>query len=184
MRKGNQKALFLDRDGVINEDTGYVHKIEDFKFQVGIFDVCRAFADKGYAIIVVSNQSGVARGYFDEETLKKLDCWMKDQFHRQGIGILATYYCPYHVKGQGKYKKESEDRKPNPGMLLKAKAEFNLDLSKSVLIGDKVSDIEAGKRAGVGTKIFVKSKYAKAADIADYMVNNLTEIPPMLQSLV
>lgn len=144
------KALFLDRDGVINVDKHHVYKIEDCEFIDGIFDKCRQAKSKGYKLIVVTNQAGIAKGIYTEEDYFKFRDYVHAEFEKQGCPIDAEYYCPYHIEGFGKYKKDSEDRKPNPGMILKAAKDFNIDLSQSILIGDKESDIEAGKRAGVG----------------------------------
>ena len=147
------KALFLDRDGVINVDKHHVYKIEDCEFIDGIFDKCRQAKSKGYKLIVVTNQAGIAKGIYTEEDYFKFRDYVHAEFEKQGCPIDAEYYCPYHIEGFGKYKKDSEDRKPNPGMILKAAKDFNIDLSQSILIGDKQSDIEAGKRAGVTTNI-------------------------------
>lgn len=144
------KALFLDRDGVINVDKNYVHKIEDFEFVDGIFELTKYFQDKGYLIIVITNQAGIGRGYYTEKDFHVLNDWMVEQFKKKGINITEVYYCPFHpTHGIGEYKKDSFDRKPNPGMILKAKEKYNIDLDESVLIGDKDSDIQAGENAGV-----------------------------------
>jgi len=151
-----RKALFLDRDGVVNVEKNYVYRIEDFEFMDGIFELARAAQDAGYLLIVITNQAGIARGYYTEEDYHNLTRWMVDEFARRGITIAQVYYCPFHPEaGQGIYKADSWDRKPNPGMLLRARDEFDLDLSKSILVGDKVSDIEAGRRAGVGRLILL-----------------------------
>jgi len=155
-----KKAVFLDRDGVINKDNGYVCKPEDFHFIDGIFEFCRAAQEKGYILFVVTNQAGLARGYYSEDDYDKLTEWMLNVFTKQGIRIEMVYYCPYHPEsGIGAYKQDSFDRKPNPGMILKARDEFDIDLSQSILIGDKESDMEAGRRAGVGNLIALKGKY-------------------------
>lgn len=161
------KALFLDRDGVINLEKNYVHKIEDFEFIDGIFELTKYFQDKGYLIIVITNQAGIGRGYYTEEDFHKLNDWMIDQFKQRGILITEVYYCPFHpTHGIGKYKKDSFDRKPNPGMILNATRKYNINLSESILIGDKESDIEAGKSAGVGMNIlFLERNNNKLADV-------------------
>ncbi len=150
------KALFLDRDGVINIDKGYVHRIEDFEFTEGIFEVLRYFQNKGYLLIIVTNQAGIGRGYYTVKDFCLLNNWMLQQFKDQGITIAKVYFSPYHpVHGIGKYKRDSFFRKPNPGMILKAQEEFNIDLSKSFLIGDKETDIKAGENAGIKMNIFI-----------------------------
>src|SRR4030095_1199750 len=148
---GRSRALFLDRDGVINVDRGYVGHIEDFEFIPGIFDLGRAAHSAGLLIIVVTNQAGIGRGYYTEDDFQTTTAWMVNQFRAQGIPIARVYHSPYHpTEGVGEYRRESFDRKPNPGMLLRAQADFDLDLARSVLVGDKDSDIAAGRAAGVG----------------------------------
>lgn len=161
-RQSPAKALFLDRDGVINIDKGYVHKIADCEFMPGIFDLCRLARAKGYLLIVITNQSGIARGYYAEKDFQTLMDWMREEFSRQNCPLDAVYHCPFHEKGIGEYRRASPDRKPEPGMILKAAAQYGLDLSRSMLIGDKQSDIEAGERAGVGRNILVNDSLDKA----------------------
>ena len=165
------KAVFLDRDGVINEDAGYVCIPEKFHFTEGIFELCRTIQEMGYLLIVITNQAGIARGYYAENDFHSLNEWMLSKFKKHGIDIAAVYYCPFHPEyGVGKYKQDSFDRKPNPGMIIKAREEFDIELSKSVLIGDKDSDIETGRKAGIGTLIFLKGKYqfTPANDVSAY----------------
>ncbi|MEM7183091.1 MAG: HAD family hydrolase [Spirochaetota bacterium] len=153
------KALFLDRDGVINIDTGYVVKIKDFYFIEEIFSICKFFTAKGFKIFVVTNQAGIARGYYTEKQFHQLTQWMLEKFLEKNINIEKVYYCPYHEKGQvAQYKKKSEFRKPAPGMLLNAQKEFGVDFERSVLIGDKSSDIQAGQAAGVKNTFLISSK--------------------------
>lgn len=152
------KALFLDRDGVINVDKHYVYRVEDCEFIEGIFDLCRKAKQDGYLVIVVTNQAGIAKGKYTEEDYFKFRDYVHAEFVKQGCPIDAEYYCPYHTDAViEKYCKDSEDRKPNPGMILKAQKDFDIDLSQSILIGDKETDIEAGKRANVGKLINVST---------------------------
>ena len=155
------RALFLDRDGVINVDTGYVGKIEDFRFVDGIFQFCKDIQSKGYLIIVVTNQAGIARGYYKEAEFLTLNDWMLEQFMLQGVEVTDVYYCPYHPEyGVGEYKVDSADRKPNPGMILRARDDYCIDLSHSVLVGDKEDDLVAGYKAGVGLIVFLEGRYS------------------------
>ncbi len=149
-----RRALFLDRDGVVNVEKNYVYCIEDFEFVPGIFELCTCARDLGFVPVVVTNQAGIGRGFYSEEDFQRLTAWMCGEFRARGIEIARVYHCPYHpTAGIGEYRRESFDRKPNPGMFLKARDELGLDMPASVLVGDKDSDIEAGRAAGVGTLI-------------------------------
>ena len=157
----NNKALFLDRDGVINIDKGYVYKIEDIEFIDGIFELCKYVISRNYLIIIITNQAGIGRGLYSEHDFKVLTDWIEKVFLSNGIFIDKTYFCPFHkIHGKGKYLKDSFDRKPNPGMILKASKEKSINLSNSILIGDKISDLLAGEAAGIGNNILfdVESK--------------------------
>jgi len=147
------KAVFLDRDGVVNVEKNYVYKIEDFEFMPGIFDLCKKYQQEGYLLFIITNQAGIVRGYYTEEQFLTLTDWMIKQFEERGILITKVYFCPHHPDFTG----ECECRKPNPGMILQAAKEFDIDLSESILVGDKESDIEAGKRAGIRMNINIKS---------------------------
>ena len=154
----SKKALFLDRDGVINVDHGYVHTVENFQFIHGIFDLCSSAIAKGYLIIVITNQAGIGRGLYSVPDFELLTDWMCNQFLLKGISICRVYHSPYHpVHGLGIYKKDDFSRKPHPGMLVDAGADFNLRMSECVLVGDKATDIQAGRAAGVGMKILLNS---------------------------
>lgn len=153
------KAVFLDRDGVINVDRGYTYRIEDFEFIDGVFEACELFVALGYRLIVVTNQSGIGRGYYSEQDFLTLTEWMKGQFHSQGIALDAVYFCPHHPQqGQGSYKQSCYCRKPEPGMLLQGIADFGLEPGSCVMLGDKVSDLEAARAAGIGRKVFVDNQ--------------------------
>ncbi len=148
------RALLLDRDGVININHGYVHQPTNFDFIDGIFELTRLANSLDYKIIVITNQAGIARGYYSEQQFHDLTRWMCDQFVSQGAAITKVYFSPFHpTAGLGEYKKDDFSRKPYPGMILQAKKEFNLDLENSILIGDKASDIQAGIAASVGCNI-------------------------------
>jgi D-glycero-D-manno-heptose 1,7-bisphosphate phosphatase len=149
------RALFLDRDGVINVNHGYVHSRFNFEFVEGIFDLVRCARSFGYRIVVVTNQSGIARGYYSEEQFCELTSWMCGQFERRGARVDKVYYSPYHpTEGLGKYLLREDTRKPGPGMLLRAQRELGLSLRQSILIGDQPSDVKAGIAAGVGVNLF------------------------------
>jgi D-glycero-D-manno-heptose 1,7-bisphosphate phosphatase len=153
-----KRALFLDRDGVINKEKNYVHKVEDFHFIDGVFETCKAFQDADYLIVVITNQSGIGRGYYSEDDYKTLTEWMKGEFKKRGVTIAGDYFCPHHPEeAQGDYKTICSCRKPAPGMILKASEELGIDLARSSLVGDKEIDIEAGLKAGVGRNYLVRS---------------------------
>jgi D-glycero-D-manno-heptose 1,7-bisphosphate phosphatase len=148
-------AAFLDRDGVLNHDLDYVHRPEDFRWIDGAQAAIKQLNDAGYYVIVVTNQSGVARGYFEEVAVHRLHAWMNDELRRIGAHIDAFYHCPYHPEAKVEaYRRQSEDRKPGPGMLLCAKREWPIDWERSFLIGDKPSDMQAAAAAGVPGHLF------------------------------
>jgi D-glycero-D-manno-heptose 1,7-bisphosphate phosphatase len=145
-----EKALFLDRDGVINTDFGYVHTVEKFEFIEGIFDLAKTAQDLGYKILIITNQAGIGRGFYTLSQFNALCDWMCSQFLSEGILITKIYHSPYHpTAGLGEYKRDHISRKPHSGMINQAIVDFNLEISKCVLIGDKESDMAAGVSAGV-----------------------------------
>ncbi|MDE5831698.1 MAG: HAD family hydrolase [Desulfovibrio sp.] len=153
-----QKALFLDRDGVINVDYGYVYKIEDCVFIDGIFDLCRAAKELGYKLIIATNQAGIAKGYYTETDFLKFMDHIRKEFIAQDCPLDDIFYCPYHKDGTPPWREDSPDRKPAPGMLKKAAEKHNLDLARSALVGDRESDILAGINAGVGLNILIDGR--------------------------
>lgn len=179
MERNTAKALFLDRDGVINVERDYVHRIEDFEFVDGIFDLCREAQAQGYLLVVVTNQSGIGRGYYTEEAFQALTAWMNAEFARHGARIARVYHCPYHPDaGVGEYRAESFDRKPNPGMILRAARDLGLDLAQCVLVGDRLSDMQAAEAAGVGCRILFRTERSEpeAERLADRVADGLSGI--------
>ncbi|MDC0964546.1 D-glycero-beta-D-manno-heptose 1,7-bisphosphate 7-phosphatase [Candidatus Pseudothioglobus singularis] len=145
------KTIFLDRDGVINHEVNYLHKISEFKFINGIFESCLNFQKLGYQIIIVTNQSGIARGYYKESDYEKLTQWMLGQFNKHNVNILNVFHCPHGPESS------CDCRKPKPGMLLKAKNQYNIDMGKSWMIGDSEVDISAAASCGIENTILVRS---------------------------
>lgn len=154
-------AAFLDRDGVINVDVGYPHRPEDFRFIDGAPQAIRVLNRDGYKVIVVTNQSGVARGLFDEAAVKRFHDHMRSELSRHGAFVDAIYVCPYHPDGQVEhYRVDHPDRKPAPGMLLRAGRDHHIDFSCSFMVGDKESDMQAARAAGVRGYLFTSGNLA------------------------
>lgn len=155
------KAAFIDRDGVINEERNYVYRIEDFVLLPGVIQGLILLRDSGFRLIIVTNQAGIAHGYYDQSDLDRLHEHLCAQLHKHGIILDAIYFCPHHPKGLVQaLAYECDCRKPSPGMLLRASKDLDLDLANSVLIGDKWSDVQAGRRAGVGRTVIVRSGHS------------------------
>lgn len=150
-----RKVVFLDRDGVINKDVSYLYKIEDLQWVDGAKEALQLAYDAGYDLIVVTNQSGVARGYYKESDVQILHDYMGNELDKAGAPILRFYYCPHHEEGIiDKYAVNCDCRKPKPGMLLQAIKEYHINPSESFLIGDNVRDVEAAEAAGVKGYLF------------------------------
>lgn len=153
-KPGGRRGLFLDRDGVINHDAGYVHRIEECRFIDGIFEMTAAFAQRGFAVVIATNQSGIGRGLYGEADFGALMSWMRGEFARHGVAIDGVYHAPDHpTAGIGAHRRDSPWRKPGPGMMLQAAADLSLDRARSWLVGDKPQDIAAGRAAGIGTLV-------------------------------
>ena len=151
-KPARRRGLILDRDGVINEDTGYLYRIEECRFVDGIFEMVAAFAARGFVAVIASNQSGIGRGLYSEADFAHFMTWMRWEFARRKAPIAAVYHCPDHpTAGIGPYKRANPWRKPGPGMLQQAAWDLGFDLRKSWTVGDQESDVEAGRAAGIGT---------------------------------
>ena len=148
-------ALFLDRDGVINIDHGYVHRWDQLDLLPGLAEVIRAFNEAGWFVFVITNQAGVARGYYDESAVDLLHDQIRDWLASRGAHVDQFYYCPLHPQGSiPAYRAESSDRKPGPGMLLRAFAEWPVDIERSFLVGDRETDMAAAAAAGIKGHLF------------------------------
>lgn len=158
-------ALFLDRDGVLNEDQGYVHRWSDFRWIPGAQAAISAFNRAGWLVIVVTNQSGVGRGYYSEDDMHRLHARMAEDLAKLGAHIDAVYFCPHHPEAPDEAYRHPDppDRKPNPGMILRALEDFAIDRDRSILVGDKDSDLEAARRAGVRALLF------RGGDLAEFL---------------
>ncbi len=152
------KVVFLDRDGVLNADIGYLWRKEDFVWMPGAPEAVRLFNQLDWRVVVVTNQSGVARGYYQETDVQSLHAWMNDELAKQGAHIDSFYFCPHYPQGaQAKYAVECDCRKPQPGMILRGLADWQGNPATSFLIGDKESDIAAATAAGITGYLFTGS---------------------------
>ncbi|CAG0988567.1 D-glycero-D-manno-heptose 1,7-bisphosphate phosphatase [Geobacteraceae bacterium] len=157
-------AVFLDRDGTINVEKEYLHRAEEFEFVPGASEAIRLLKEAGFLVVVVTNQSGVARGYYDEAAVHRLHRFVDQELATVGASVDAYYLCPHHPHhGIGPYRTECACRKPLPGMLLSAAADLGIDLSRSWIVGDKAADVEAGLAAGCRT-ILVRTGYGAAEE--------------------
>ncbi|CAO95967.1 D-glycero-beta-D-manno-heptose 1,7-bisphosphate 7-phosphatase [Erwinia tasmaniensis] len=174
-------AIFLDRDGTINVDHGYVSEIDNFEFIDGVIDAMRELKQMGFALVLVTNQSGIARGMFSEDQFMQLTEWMDWSLADRDVDLDGIYFCPHHPEGVTETFKQSCDcRKPQPGMLLTAQQELNIDMSASYMVGDKIEDMQAAAAAGVGKKVLVRSGKpvtAEGENTADWVLNSLKELP-------
>jgi D-glycero-D-manno-heptose 1,7-bisphosphate phosphatase len=175
------KALLLDRDGVVNVDHGYVCDVGHFAFVDGIFALTRRAVDRGYRVAVITNQSGIARGYYPESQFLELSRWMAAQFERHGVTLAGIFHCPYHKAGTlPPYDRESFWRKPNPGMIMEAQRRLGLDLGRSVFLGDQPSDMAAARAAGVGRRLLLAHGEPVACADAERVVHTLPEAQALL----
>ncbi len=171
------KAVFLDRDGTINVDKGYVYKVEDFYIIDGVLESIKILNKAGYNVIIITNQSGVARGYYSEEDVIYLHKYIKMLFNQYDVHIDDFYYCPHHpILGVGKYKFECNCRKPKSGLIERGIKNFNIDVNKSWMIGDKESDVIAGINAGLRSILLCElpkkeNEFISLLDAVKYIVN-------------
>ena len=173
----SERALFLDRDGVVNEEVGYLHRTDEVRFVDGIFSLCRTAMGLGYRLIVVTNQAGIARGYYTEEDFQALMAWMGAALRAEGVELDAVYHCPFHPEhGVGKYKCEHEDRKPGTGMLRRGAREFGVELSESVMVGDRCSDVAAANAAGLRQAFLMGETETKECGGEFLRVHSLGEV--------
>ncbi|MDD5489255.1 MAG: HAD family hydrolase [Candidatus Moranbacteria bacterium] len=153
-----KKIIFLDRDGTINVDHKYVFEIEKFEFEKNVVPALQLLRDHNFEFIIVTNQSGIGRGYYTEDDYQKFNGHVVGELKKNGINILKSYFSPFHPEGIGKYKKASHCRKPEPGMLEEAEKDFPIDNSKSWIIGDKWADVKCGKNFGIKSILVLRGK--------------------------
>lgn len=170
--RGTKRAVFIDRDGTLNVEQDYLYRTEDCILIPGAVDAVRRLNEAGWLVVVVTNQSGVARGYYSEQQVALLHRHMADELARGGGQVDGWYYCPHHPSGQEPYNRQCDCRKPLPGMLLRAAYELEIDLSRSWMVGDKLVDVQAGLAAGCRA-VLVRTGYGlkESADLpADVLV--------------
>lgn len=156
------RGLFLDRDGVVNQDLGYVHKKKDFRFNDGILELVAEAKNREFLVVIITNQSGIARRMYGSKEFEELSSWMSSKFSAAGGRIDRVYHCPHHpIYGWGTARILCTCRKPNPGMLLAAMKDLKIDPQQSILVGDKVTDVIAGSRAGIKTLVLYKDSDSK-----------------------
>ena len=171
------RALFLDRDGVVNLEIGYLHTAADVRWVEGIFRLARTASALGYRIVIVTNQSGIARGFYSTDDFHALMDWMRAQFEREGARLDGVYFCPFHPEASvEEFRREHEDRKPGPGMLRRAAADLGFDLTASVLVGDRCSDIAAARAAGLREAFLLRGTEARGCAHAAIEVDSLAEV--------
>jgi len=171
-------ALFLDRDGVVNVDRHFLHRIEDCAFIDGIFALTAHFAARGFAVVIASNQGGIARELFREAEFARLMDWMRAEFRRQGSRLDAVYFDPTHpAEGKGAYRRSSSWRKPAAGMFVRAAADLGLDLAKSIAVGNMAGDVDAARAAGIGGLVLLDEKASGVERRADcWIVPRLADV--------
>lgn len=181
------KAIFLDRDGTINIDHGYVHQIDDFEFIEGSINALKKLKEMGYLLVLVTNQSGIARGYFTEAQFLQLTEWMDWSLAEQGVDFDGIYYCPHHPDGKGEFKEDCSCRKPKPGMLLDAMKALNIDPQQSIMVGDKIEDIKAGINAKVKINVLVRTGKPVTKEgerLANAVLDSIVDLPDVIKALV
>lgn len=178
-------AIFLDRDGTINFDNGYIHEIDDFQFIEGVIEAMKKLKKMGFILVVATNQSGLARGIFSEEQFMRLTEWMNWSLANCGVDLDGIYFCPHHPHAVvNRLCQKCYCRKPKPGMLLEAKRHLHIDMTSSYMVGDKLDDMLAGKAAGVDTQVLVRSGKAvteQANAAANWIISSLSALPAAIK---
>ena len=171
------KTIFLDRDGIINKEINYLYKIDEFEFIDGIFDSCLFLINLGYKVIIITNQSGIARGHYTEKDYQKLTQWMLSKFNEKNIKILDIFHCPHGPDST------CFCRKPNPGMFLEAKLKYNINMKKSWMIGDKETDILAANSAGISKTILLIDNHSKVVteSESEFFINSVKELKEVIK---
>ena len=183
------KFVLLDRDGVINIEKSYLHKIEDFEYEKNVVEGLLKLRDLGYRFAIITNQAGIARGYYTEEGYLKLQSFIEDDLFKKGIKIEKSYFCPHHPNVTGKYGVECDCRKPNTGNFELAIKEFDIDVKKSFMIGDKITDLIPAEKLGI-TPVLVKTGYGleslkklEGTKLNSIVVNDILDFSEVLKNM-
>jgi len=173
----HHKTVFLDRDGVINKDIGYLYESKYFEFVDGIIDVCKYLLENNFSLIVITNQSGIARGFYKEQKFLELNEWMLKEFHKRDIEILDVFYCPHGPEDN------CLCRKPRPGMFINAVNKYDINTKESWMVGDKEDDIIAANNAGISNTVLLKSDYVNdnSTSKASHKITSLKEIKKIIK---
>ncbi len=179
--QSSMKAVFFDRDGVVNKDFGYVYQQKDFEFVAGIFELLQYCKQKGFLLIIVTNQSGIGRGYYSIEDFKSITSYMQQELKKTlKFGFDSIYFCPHHPES------DCQCRKPKISMIEQAKKDYHLDLSQCFIIGDKISDVQAGQNAGIKHKILVGKQAGSTIQGLDHLhiVTQISEVREVMERIL
>lgn len=183
------KFVLLDRDGVINIEKSYLHKIEDFEYEKNVVEGLLRLRDLGYRFAIITNQAGIARGYYTEEDYLKLQSFIEDDLFKKGIKIEKSYFCPHHPNVTGKYGVECDCRKPNTGNFELAIKEFDIDVKNSFMIGDKITDLIPAEKLGI-MPVLVKTGYGleslkklEGTKLNSIVVNDILDFSEVLKNM-
>ena len=174
----SKKAIFLDRDGVINKEVNYLYKIENFEFINGVFKSCLYFQNLGYILIIITNQSGISRDFYSDNDFQKLSAWMLEEFSKHGIIIQDTFYCPHGPESK------CNCRKPKPGMFIDAKTKYKINMKDSWMIGDSETDIQAANNAGISNTILVRSGHLidESKSKSKYIIDSIKQSSKVIKA--
>lgn len=186
----NNKFILLDRDGVINVEKSYLYEIKDFEYEKEVINSLKRLSKLGYKFVIITNQAGIAKGYYTKEDYFKLEKYIEKDLYEKGIKIERTYFCPHHPDVTGNYGIECKCRKPAMGNFLKAIEEFNIDTKKSYMIGDRISDLIPAENLGINT-VLVRTGYGKENEKKlknlkqkPIIVNNISEFADYIENYI
>ena len=184
------KFILLDRDGVINVEKSYLYKIEDFEYEKGVVSSLKKLFEMGYKFAIITNQAGIAKGYYSEDDFLKLEKYIENDLYENGIKIEKTYFCPHHPEGTGKYAVRCECRKPGTENFLRAVREFNIDTKNSYMLGDRVTDLIPAEKLGIKT-VLIRTGYGRENErelekfgLKSIVVDNISEFADYIENCI